>query len=177
MATFNKVTKTWEGPKVPYGFARDSSIGAEVLKTLAETPKRVLQICADDGIHLTCEETRITAIRVAQNLTTLGYKAGDVFGFICQNGSTLPPLLYGSLLIGAAINPLDAGFKKDDIKQMFAQTKPRLVFCDAGVFNTAKQALEEIDNDAKIITLHAKIQNITFAGDLFTPTGSEGTFE
>lgn len=176
MATFDPEAKIWAGPKVPYEFAPDTSIGAELLKNLALTPKRVLHISHDEGMSMTCEETRLASIRVAQNLTKLGFKRGDIFGFICRNGLNLPSTLYGSILIGAPINPLDAGFKKDDIKHMFKQTKPKLVFCDADVFETAKRALNELDNDAMFITLRNKIDGVSFVEELFAPTGSEDSF-
>jgi 4-coumarate--CoA ligase len=176
MATFNPETKIWEGPKVPYEFPPDTSIGAELLKNLSATPERVLHICHDDGISMTCEETKIASIRIAQNLSKLGFKQGDVFGFICRNSINLPSTLYGSILIGAPVNPLDAGFKKDDIKHIFGQTKPKLVFCDGDVYETTKLALNELENDATIITLRTKVDGVTFIEELLVPTGSEESF-
>lgn len=173
---FNAETKTWEGPKVPYGFASDTSIGAEILKKLAETPDRILHKCHDDGVAMSCEETRIASIRIAQNLKKLGFKSGDVFSFICRNGSSLPPTLYASFLIGAPINPLDAGFKKDDITHMLKQTKPKLVFADADVYETTKISLNEIEDDAMIVTLRGKIEGVSNIEDLLAPTGNEESF-
>lgn len=176
MATFNSETMIWEGPKVEYDFAPDTSIGAELLKRLAETPDRVLHICHDDGVSTTCEETRIASIRVAQNLKKLGFKQGDVFGFICRNGSKLPAVIYGSICLGAPINPLDVASKKDGISHMFKQTKPKLVFCDADVYETVKLALGELENDATIVTME-KIDGVMNIDELFAPTGSEDSFE
>jgi 4-coumarate--CoA ligase len=177
MATFNSETKIWDGPKAEYNFAPDTTIGAELLKKLAETPERILHICHDDGISMSCEETRIASIRVAQNLRQLGFKQGDVFGFICRNGSKLPVTIYGSLYIGAPINPLDVAFKKDDIVHMFGQTKPKLVFCDADVYDTVKLALNELENDAIVITFREKIDGARYIDELFAPTGNEESFE
>lgn len=177
MATFNPETKIWEGLKVSYTFARDATIGAEILKKLAETPDRKLNVCHDNGVATTCEETRIASIRVAQNLIRLGFKQGDVFGFICRNGSDLTPALYGSILIGAPVNPLDIGFRKDDIMHMFKQTQPKLVFCDGDVYETTKMALNELQNDAYIITLREKIDGVSHINELLAPTGSEDHFE
>lgn len=176
MANFNMETKIWEGPKVAYEFDLLTSVGAEVLKKLAETPDRVLHICHDDDVTKTCEETRIASIRVAQHLTKLGFKQGDVIGFICRNGSNLTAALYGCILIGTPVNPLDVGFKKDDIKHMFAQTKPKLVFCDADVYQTTRDALNELENDATIVTLREKVDDSSFIEDLLAPTGSEDSF-
>lgn len=177
MTTFDQATKVWKGPDVPYEFASDSTIGAEVLKKLAETPERTLHISHDDGISMTCEQTRIASIRVAQNLTNLGFKAGDVFGFICRNGINLPATLYGSILIGAPVNPLDIGFKKDDMRQMFEQTNPKLVFCDAEVHEITKTALRELGNESMLITLNGKIDGVMNIEELMKPTGTEDTFE
>jgi 4-coumarate--CoA ligase len=176
MATFNSETKIWEGPKVEYDFAPDTSVGTELLKKLAETPERILHICHDDRISMTCEETRIASIRVAQNLTKLGFKKGDVFGFINSNSSKLPATIYGSLYIGAPINPLDVAFKKDDIKHIFGQTKPKLVFCDADFYEKVKMALSELENDATIITFHEKIDGVMNIQELFKETGNEDNF-
>lgn len=177
MATFNPELKVWEGAKVPYNFSSDATIGSEVLKKLAETPDRILNICHDDKVEKTCEETRIESIRIAQNLTKLGFKQGDVCGFICRNGSDLTPALYGSILIGAPVNPLDVGFRKDDIKHMFRQTEPKLVFCDADVYETTRVALSELKSDAKIFTLREKIDGVSFIGDLLASTGCEHHFK
>lgn len=176
MATFNTETKIWQGPKIPYVYPRDSSIGVELLKKLVETPQRILHVCHDDERSMSCEETRIASIRIAQNLTKLGYKQGDVVGFICRNSSYLPPALYGTLLIGAPLNPLDAGFKKDDVKHMFAQTSPKLVFCDSDVYETTKAALDELGNEAVIFTLLGKVDGVSFIEELLLSTGKEDSF-
>lgn len=176
MATFNTETKIWEGPKIPYGYPSDSSIGVELLKKLLETPQRILHVCHDDERSMSCEETRLASIRIAQNLTKLGFKQGNVVGFICRNSSNLAPALYGTILIGAPINPLDAGFKKDDIKHMFAQTSPKLVFCDADVYETAKEALDELENKAVIFTMIGRVDGVSFVDELLVPTGSEDSF-
>lgn len=176
MATFNSETKVWDGEKVEYPFANDTSVGAEILKSLAETPERVLNICHDDETAMTCEETRLNAIRIAQNLTKLGFKAGDNIGIICTNSTYLSPTLYACLLIGAPINPLDVAFRKDDIVQMFGQTKPKLVFCDSDVYKTVKEAIDELKSNAIIYTLRDVIEDTSFIAELIEPTSNESDF-
>lgn len=177
MATFNSDTKIWEGPNIPYNFTHNTSIGAEILKKLSETPERVLNICHDDETSMTCHETKLSSIRVAQNLKKLGFGKGDVIGFVCSNSTYLPAVLYGSLMIGAPINPLDQAFKKDDIKHMFEQTNPKLVICDRDVYETVKLSLDEMKNEAMIITLREAINGVKFVDELLSATGSEDTFE
>ena len=177
MASFNRETKVWDGEKVEYPFTNDTSVGAEILKNLAATPKRVLHVCHDDETAMTCDETRLNAIRIAQNLTKLGYKAGDNIGIICTNSTYLPPTLYACLLIGAPINPLDVAFKKDDIVQMFGQTKPKLVFCDNDVYGTLKEAMDELKSNAAIYTLRDVIDEVSFISELIEPTNTESDFK
>ncbi len=177
MATFDSHTKIWNGPKTQHPFNFHSSLGGEILKKLSETPERILHICHDENIAMTCEATKLSSIRIAQNLTKLGVKKGDVVGFICTNSIKLPELIYGCLLIGAPINPLDVGFKKDDIKHMFEQTNPKLVFCDNNIYETVKLSLDEIGNKATIITLREAIKGVQHVDELLTTTGSEALFQ
>lgn len=176
MATFNIETKVWDGEKVDYPFAIDTSVGAEILKNLAATPERILNICHDDETAMTCDETRLNSIRIAQHLTKLGYKAGDNIGIICTNSTYLPPTLYACLLIGAPINPLDVAFRKDDIVQMFGQTKPKLVFCDSDVYETVKEAIDELKSNAVICTLRNVIEGVLFIAELIESTSNESDF-
>lgn len=177
MATYNSETKVWEGQHIPYKFNQRTSIGAELVKKLSETPERILNICHDDETSMTCHETKIASIRVAQNLTKLGYVKGDVFGFLCSNSTFLPAVMYGSLMIGAPINPLDIGFKRDDIKHMFEQSLPKLVFCDSDVYETVKLSLDDMGSKAAIITLREPINGVTFVDEILTATGNEDSFE
>lgn len=173
---FNPETKVWEGPRVEYEFASDTSIGMEILKSLSKTPERILHICDDDSNTMSCEKTRLASIRIAVNLMNLGFKPGDVSGFICRNGSQLPQAIYASIFIGSPINPLDVSFKKEDIVQMFAQTDPKLVFCDVDVYATVKLALNELENEAMIITLRDRIDGVRYIEELLSPTGNEHEF-
>lgn len=175
-SVFNKDLKIWQGPKIPYEFDSDTSIGAELLKSLKSTPERILHICHDDDSSMSCEVTRISTINIAQNLMNLGFKPGDVIGFICRNSTQLPASIYASILIGGAINPLDVAFKKEDIVQMFKQTQPKLVFCDADVYEKTKLALDELENRATIVTLRDKIDGVSNIEDLLSATGNEHEF-
>ena len=60
---------------------------------------------------------------------------------------------------------------------MFAQTKPKLVFCDHDLFETTKQALLEIKVNPMMFTLLKKIPVVPFVNELLVPTGSEYHFK
>lgn len=177
MATFFTETKVWEGLTLPYKYSHSTSIGAEILKTLQETPERILNICHDDETSMTCHETRLSSIRVAQNLTRFGLQQGDIIGIMCTNSTYLPPVLFGCLMIGAPINPIDTGYKKEDIKLMFGQTQPKAVICDGHVYEAVKLSLDELGNDALIITMREPINGVIYIDELLSATDVEDLFE
>lgn len=176
MATYNEETKVWSGRSLPYPYPLDVYLGEEILKNFDECPDRILQICHEEGVETTCEQMKLNTIRVAENLTKLGVKADDVVGFICRNSENVKALVFGCIVIGAPLSSLDVMINKDDIKQMYGQTKPKLIFCDNSVYETAKTALDELQNNAKIYTILHKIEGIPFVGELFKASGTENSY-
>lgn len=175
--TFNNKTKVWMGDTGGYKLPLNTFIGEKLLEAFDVTPHRILQINHEEGTKMTCKDAKMASIRVAQNLQRLGIKPDDVIGFICRNSGNVAPLIYGCTLIGAPVNPLHVSFSKDGIKHMFAQTRPKLVFCDYDLFDATKQALFEIKNNAMIFTLLKKIPVVPFVNELLVPTGSEYHFK
>lgn len=175
-ATFDRDTKVWTGNVGNYKFPMDTYIGEKLLKALDKTPDRVIQINHEQRKELLCKDLKVSSIRVAQNLQKLGIEAEDVVGFNCKNSHNVNALVYGCVLIGAVVNPLHVSFTKDGIKQMFGQTKPKIVFCDLEVYKVTKEALTELENDAKIFVLLGKIEGVSAAKELLARTGIEGSF-
>lgn len=175
--SYNSRTKIWTGDHGGYKYSQDVFFGEKLLEALDETPSRVLQINHEENGRWTCEEAKMSSIRVAQNLQRLGIKSDDVIGFVCRNSANVLPLVYGCALIGAPVNPLHKTFEKDKIIEMFSKTKPKLVFCDFDTYEQTKQALHEIKNDAMIFTLLRKIPVVPFVSELLVPTGSEFNFK
>lgn len=62
-------------------------------------------------MYVTNEEMRFKSISVAQNLLKIGVAKNDVLGLFTRNNTYLAPIVFGSLLIGAPINPLDPSYK------------------------------------------------------------------
>lgn len=176
MTTFDAINKIWEGPKADYPRPLDNYFGEELLKTLNESPDAILEISHDENYSMTRREAKELTINLARNLTKLNVKPNDVIGVICRNSKYLSVLLYGCIVIGAPINPLDNSFDKKDIKHIFGLTKPSMVFCDAEVYHTTKLMLEELGNSAKIFTLREKIAEVPFIEDLLQPTGETTEF-
>lgn len=175
MVKFNPETKVWECSSVKYPYDSHTFMGEEILRNLKETPTRVAQIFHETNYELTCDDLRISSVRVAQNLTKLGVGSGDVVGVICRNSNEVTFLVTGCILIGAPFNPLDVTFNKDDIKHLFGQTLPKLVVCDLDIEKVAQEALRELKNDCKIIVIDVEGESSTFT-DLLKPTGTEEEF-
>lgn len=169
VATFDPETKVWTGNVGNYKLPMDKFLGAELLKALDRTPNRVIQINHEEGTELLCKDLRTSSIRVAKNLQKSGIEADDVVGFICKNSHNLNAIVYGCVLVGAIINPLHVSFTKSDIKQMFCETKPKIVVCDSEIYEVTKEALEELENDAKVFTLIERVSGAAFFDELFTP--------
>lgn len=175
MGSFDNETKIWSGVKVPYPLPLDSYLGHEILKNLDATPDRIIQINHDEQVIYTCKEVKILSIRIAQSLIKMNIKSDDdVVGMICRNSSHLMPLLYGSIIAGAPVNPVF--FAKDEIASIFSKTNPKIVFCDYDLYDIAKEALNEIKSDALIYTTIKKLSGVNFIGELLEPTGNEDEF-
>lgn len=178
MAKFNEESKTWESAvKFPYPYLMDVYIGQEILKKLKETPDRVALIFHEENFELTCNELRISSIRIAQNLITLGIKPDDVVGVICKNSSQVTYLVNACALIGSPVNPLDLSFYANDIKNLFGQTLPKIIVCDIEIVDRVEEALRGLKSDAKVfVTGPEKVKGTSSFKELLEPTGVEESF-
>lgn len=108
--TFDPETLLWNGPEHFENYKQDDTIGEALLRAL-DGRTRVVQISADNGIQLTNTEIRRKTIRVAQNLLKLNITKNDVLGFCTRNSHYLAPVVFGAMVIGAPVNPLDPSYQ------------------------------------------------------------------
>lgn len=108
--TFEPETLLWNGPESFQNYKETDTIGEAIIQAL-NGPPRVVQISANNGIQLTNTEIRQKTIRVAQNLLKLGITKNDVLGFCTRNSHYLAPVVFGSMVIGAPVNPLDPSYE------------------------------------------------------------------
>lgn len=176
MSSYDSVNKVWKGPKFPYPYAKDVYFGEELLKVLCKSPESIMFINHEENYSMTRGEARELSINVARNLIKLGIKPDDVVGVICRNSKYVPVVLYGCIIVGAPINPLDVSFGKDDIKHMFKLTKPKIVFCDHDMYQVTKEVLNEMHNDAKVFTLLGEVPDVAFVEEIAKYSGDDSTF-
>lgn len=174
---FNAETKVWEGVKIPFPVPLDVHISELVINELKKTPKRIVQISYDDGTVQSGEELRVKIIRVAQNLKRLGIKEDEVVGVVCENSVDLMAFVNGIVQLGAIVNPMSVEHSKEDLANMFGQTKPKLVFCDFTVHSKVQDALHDVNNDAAIYTTFDEVAGVASADDLLKPTGDEENYQ
>lgn len=174
---FNPHTKIWSGIDIALPFSEGVFINELVLASLKKTPERIHQICDDDGISMKCEELRVKIIRFAQNLTSAGIKDEDVVGLICENSLNLTAFTHGVIQLGAIVNPMAVNHSPADLVNMWSQTKPKLVICDAKVVDKVRSVLMELESSACIYTTVEKIEGVPFADDFLEPTGRELEYE
>lgn len=147
----------WNGPESPEIYHPRLPLGQLLLYYLAKSPLKVTQVCADSSVELTCGEMSNLMTNIAHNLMDLGLKTGDVVGIVAKNTTYLAPAVFGCILIGAQINPLDPTFIAQDVLQMYQQTKPKLVFCDNDNVDNVQSALNTMQSNAQIILLTNKL--------------------
>uniref|UniRef100_A0A8D8MXI4 4-coumarate--CoA ligase-like 3 n=1 Tax=Culex pipiens TaxID=7175 RepID=A0A8D8MXI4_CULPI len=168
MTSYNAFTKTWSGPSIESPFPPTTSVGQAICTVLAKTPTKVSQICDSDGRVLTCEDLRLRTIRVAQNLTELGFKPGDMTAVIAGYSTNLSPVIFGCFLAGFVVNTVDNRLDAHDMSHLLRLTEPVLVLCDEAVFGTAQAAIAEAEITARVVIL---------TEDLASPTGTEDRYQ
>lgn len=177
MSTFNPITKIWRGRGQPITFKETDNLGKTILNKLSEVPDKIVQISDNNGVTQTGSELRVRCIRVAQNLSKMGFKQGDVIAIICKNNHNLAPVVTGCILIGAPVNTMDPTFDKKDISHMLQLTQPRAVICESYKVANVQEALEENNLEIPIIVFADNIQDTISVQELFLETGSEDTFQ
>lgn len=176
MTLIDENSKTWKSVTVSNLYP-DVHLSEIILKSLKRTPNRVLQIFEENGVHMTCDELRLKATRVAQNLTRLGIKRGDVVGFNCSNSENILALLNGCIFIGATFSPMSIVHDKNDLIHMWNQTEPKFIFCDAEVYTKVAEVLCSMKNKATVCTLIERIDEVMFVDEVLATTGIENCFK
>lgn len=175
---FNEETKVWEGVKIPVSLPSNIHISEITMNELKKNPLRTVQISYDDNTEMNGEELRIKIIRVAQHLRILGIKDRNVVGLVCENSMELMAFVNGIIQIGAIVHPMSVEHSKEDLVDMFGQTKPKLVICDYCIYRRVQAALLELGNSAEILTSYVKARGIVSAEDyLLSFTGDEENYK
>lgn len=171
MSEFDPVEKLWHGPKAPINIPTDVNLGDEILRILSKSPESIMVISHEENYSMSRGEARELIIKVAENLINLNIKPGDFVGLICKNSKYVPVLFYAAIVVGAPVIPLDVSIDKEEMKKMLHLTNPKIIFCDHDAYETTKEVLFELNNEAPIITLLERIPDVKFIEDLTDTLG------
>lgn len=103
--------------------------------------------------------------------------------FLIQNDKTLKlfqfhfnTTVFASLCIACPVNSLDALFSRMEFLHMFSITKPKVVFCDADVYDLVRECLSELENNASVFTFGGTTDDSIPVEQLFEQTPEENEF-
>jgi long-chain acyl-CoA synthetase len=102
-----------------------TNLAQNLLDTAAkEGPHPALRM---DDAHLSYDEFRDAALRVAAAITTRGIEPGDRVGMVLPNVLSFPIVFYGALLAGAAVVPMNPLLKAREVEYYLRDSGARLV--------------------------------------------------
>lgn len=176
-ASYDPETKVWAGAQNPPPFNPRASIGDVLLYCMQRNSRKVAQINANDGVELTYQEIMTKSIRVAENLRRLGLKQEDVVAVISRNNSEIASVLFGTLILGLAVNTLDPSFQTDDLAHMLKITRPKLVFCEPHNLLYVNGAIAKIGSYfPKIVLIGAEADGCLPLTELLRPVANEDCY-
>ncbi|XP_055604091.1 probable 4-coumarate--CoA ligase 1 [Uranotaenia lowii] len=177
MASYDPVARVWKGCHDPPLFNPEASVGQILYHLLALNPSKVLQIDADSGATMTQGEMRLRAIRLAQNLTALGYRKGEVVTLASGNSENLAPIVLGLLFVGMPFNGIPPNYEFEDAVRMFKMSKPTLVICQESNYELIKKAVGlTVGVNTKVYVLDTVMNNVLNTNELLAETGVETLF-
>ncbi|XP_017075440.2 4-coumarate--CoA ligase 1-like [Drosophila eugracilis] len=175
-ATFDEKERTWSGPKGENTIMDDdTSLGSIIFKAMPNWAKNMSQICDEDGISLTFEQTLRWSIRIAQFLKRKGLNHKDVIGIIAANSIYLAPLGIGCFFNGTPFQAMNPSLDEATTNELLSQTKPAIIFCDENVYEKIKSASRGWQPD--IYTITGKVLGVPSIKVLLEPTGTEEMYQ
>lgn len=177
MISFDARKKIFSGEKFPQIYHDEVPLGQVLLYKCLQYPDKVIQICIDDDVKLTCGQMSDLMKRVAIKLQKFDLKFGDVVGFVSRNSTFLAPAVLGCVLLGLPINPLSVFLEVEDIALVYKQTKPKLIFCDSDQVEKIEEVLRTLKIEMRIVTLDGKLKPYDYVWEYFQGSVNMESFE
>ncbi|XP_058976614.1 uncharacterized protein LOC131801702 [Musca domestica] len=163
---YDKIEKIWSGPKSKEIYSRDMTVGEAIVLQLRKTPQRVIQILESTGESLTAQEFLDHSMALAKNMLEMGIVAGDIVGGYAKMSLHLGTVMLASFLCGTPVHGVFQSFEKDIIANIYATTRPKIIFCDAENYKNALYVVQMLQLDAKIILMTGSIGSVLNIKDL-----------
>lgn len=165
MLHFNPTTKILAREETAEIYNPNVSLGHIIVHHLNKFPKNVFQVCADDGVEMTCGEITKLSTNFAKNMLKLGFVEGDVIGIVGKNSSHVTPVIFGCFLIALPISPIDS--KWDDFTIAFECTEPKIIFCNHDILDSVKDYVVAKGKKIEIVSLTEKVDGFKHVGEFF----------
>ncbi|XP_063368744.1 luciferin 4-monooxygenase-like [Cydia amplana] len=120
--------------------------------SMLKDPDAVCQVDAATGEEETRRSVFTRATTLARCLRTLGLRPGDVLALGGDNHLDLHIPFYAALMNGYPITGVYTLYEFDEIKQLFKQLEPKIVFCQQSSYQDYRRAVEELGLDTRIVT-------------------------
>ncbi|KAJ8711065.1 hypothetical protein PYW07_008307 [Mythimna separata] len=137
-------------------------LGKIILQSLKDAPDFVLQIDGATGQSESCGSVLERSVRCAQSLRRLGLKRGDVVMLLAPNHLDVTIPLYAALYLGIAVTAFTPTATINELQEIFAVTKPNIIFCQNEVASRAQLTLDNLNLNAHIITFDKSDDFCTF---------------
>ncbi|XP_058834539.1 probable 4-coumarate--CoA ligase 1 [Topomyia yanbarensis] len=175
--TFNPTTKEWISRHPPPAIDPQANLGQLILNVLDRNPSKVLQLDTDTSRQLIAQEMRLRSIRVAQNLTGLGFGKGDMAALVCSNSENLTSIALGLMIAGVPFITLPVGFNATDLGHLMGLVQPKLVICDETIHKTVLEgAGQTLKIKPVIFVIESERESVRKVDELLGDTGSEAEF-
>lgn len=169
MAFFDPISGILHGKKLPQIFNDNVSVGQVLLNVFHKKPEKVIQVCDDDGVEITCSQMKEMMTNIAKNLKKIGFKSGDIAGLIAKNSTYVTPVVFACLLLRLPINPVDTSFSVNKIVEIYRTTKPKIFFCDHSIADKLLAALAILESEAQVVILTERINDLAHISEFLSP--------
>ncbi|CAK1541692.1 unnamed protein product [Leptosia nina] len=127
-------------------------LGKIILKQFKEDPDFLLQIDGATDERDTFGSMLVKSVRCAEAFRRLGIKKGDIIVLMAPNCLDLTAPLYAAFYLGISVACIDMHLLKDEIVQIFNDTRPKFVFCLASKAAIVSEVVHSLDIDTQITT-------------------------
>ncbi|XP_055641935.1 uncharacterized protein LOC129778835 [Toxorhynchites rutilus septentrionalis] len=173
---FDEETHVWRGRDLPPLYNSDQGVGELLWSVLQRAPGKVAQISADSGVRVTYNDMWLRSIRVAQNLTAMGFEPGNLIAIVARNNEKVAAVAFGCFMLGMPINFLDPNFHSEDFAHMFGTVKPTLVICEGDLVEEMLSAVESAEVSPSIVVFGTHVDGYSTVDELLAETGAEKSY-
>ncbi|XP_075168491.1 uncharacterized protein LOC142240673 [Haematobia irritans] len=167
--TYDDEEKIWSGPKTKNLYSTELTVGEAIVNQLLKTPRKVIQIVDSTGETLTAMEFLNHSLALADNILKSGIKCSDVVGLYARHSLHLATVMMASCLCGTPVSALFPGFDKDSVISIYANTRPKIIFCDEQNYVNALYASDQLNLNAQIVLLTGSLEGVTKIAEMLSP--------